>query len=186
MSGADWIILVVLLVSVVQAASAGFFQEACGIAGLVFGYIVGGVAVPAAGGAVLTQPEIALVGGDGGFPGYFFSGYDCGGDRRPRSPLDHERGGPQFSGPVVGRGIGFVAGLSAGGRGFDEHGGVHARLEVADRARSWRLTFWWWEEPPSGSRPANCVRVSIRVWICCTGNSSRRKVLRRRQAGPAK
>ncbi len=40
MSGTDWIILVVLLVSVVQAASAGFFQEACGIAGLVFGYIL--------------------------------------------------------------------------------------------------------------------------------------------------
>jgi len=40
MSVADWVILVVVLVSVVQAASAGFFQEACGIAGLVFGYIL--------------------------------------------------------------------------------------------------------------------------------------------------
>jgi membrane protein required for colicin V production len=40
MSVADWVILAVLLVSVVQAASAGFFQEACGIAGLVFGYIL--------------------------------------------------------------------------------------------------------------------------------------------------
>jgi membrane protein required for colicin V production len=40
MSGADWVILAVLLVSVVQAASAGFFQEACGIAGLVFGYLL--------------------------------------------------------------------------------------------------------------------------------------------------
>jgi membrane protein required for colicin V production len=37
---ADLIILVVLLVSVVQAASAGFFQEAFGIAGLVFGYLI--------------------------------------------------------------------------------------------------------------------------------------------------
>jgi membrane protein required for colicin V production len=40
MSGADWVILAVLLVSVLQAASAGFFQEACGIAGLVFGYVL--------------------------------------------------------------------------------------------------------------------------------------------------
>jgi membrane protein required for colicin V production len=40
MSGADWIILAVILISVVQAASSGFFQEACGIAGLVFGYIL--------------------------------------------------------------------------------------------------------------------------------------------------
>jgi len=36
---ADWIILLVLLVSVIQAASSGFFQEAFGLAGLVFGYL---------------------------------------------------------------------------------------------------------------------------------------------------
>ena len=40
MNIADWIIVVVLLVSVVQAASSGFFQEAFGIAGLVFGYLL--------------------------------------------------------------------------------------------------------------------------------------------------
>jgi membrane protein required for colicin V production len=37
---ADWIIVLVLLLSVVQAASTGFFQEAFGIAGLVFGYLI--------------------------------------------------------------------------------------------------------------------------------------------------
>ena len=40
MNIADWIILLVLLVSVVQAASSGFFQEIFGIAGLVFGYLI--------------------------------------------------------------------------------------------------------------------------------------------------
>lgn len=40
MSGADWIIVVVLLISVAQAASEGFFQVAFGIAGLVIGYMV--------------------------------------------------------------------------------------------------------------------------------------------------
>ena len=40
MNVADWIILVVLIVSVIQAASSGFFQEAFGIAGLVFGYVI--------------------------------------------------------------------------------------------------------------------------------------------------
>ncbi len=40
MNVADWIILLVLAVSVVQAASSGFFQEAFGIAGLVFGYFI--------------------------------------------------------------------------------------------------------------------------------------------------
>jgi membrane protein required for colicin V production len=37
---ADWIIVAVLLISVIQAASSGFFQEAFGIAGLVFGYLI--------------------------------------------------------------------------------------------------------------------------------------------------
>jgi membrane protein required for colicin V production len=37
---ADVIIVVVLLVSVIQAISSGFFQEAFGIAGLVFGYLI--------------------------------------------------------------------------------------------------------------------------------------------------
>jgi membrane protein required for colicin V production len=40
MTVADWIILVVILISVAQAASAGFFQEAFGIGGLVFGYLL--------------------------------------------------------------------------------------------------------------------------------------------------
>ena len=40
MNIADWIILVVLVISVIQAASSGFFQEAFGIAGLVFGYLI--------------------------------------------------------------------------------------------------------------------------------------------------
>jgi len=37
---ADWIIFLVLVISVVQAASSGFFQEAFGLAGLVFGYLI--------------------------------------------------------------------------------------------------------------------------------------------------
>ena len=40
MSGADWIIVAIILLSVAQAASSGFFQEAFGIAGLVFGYLL--------------------------------------------------------------------------------------------------------------------------------------------------
>lgn len=40
MNVADLIVLFVLLLSVVQAASSGFFQEAFGIAGLVIGYFL--------------------------------------------------------------------------------------------------------------------------------------------------
>ncbi len=40
MTVADWIILAVILLSMIEAASAGFFQEAFGIAGLVFGYLL--------------------------------------------------------------------------------------------------------------------------------------------------
>jgi membrane protein required for colicin V production len=39
-TGADWIIVAAILLSMVQAVSAGFFQEACGLAGLVFGYLL--------------------------------------------------------------------------------------------------------------------------------------------------
>ena len=40
MTGADWIILAVIVLSLIEAASAGFFQQAFGIAGLVFGYLL--------------------------------------------------------------------------------------------------------------------------------------------------
>jgi len=40
MSVADWAILAVILISVVSAASQGFFHEAFGIAGLVVGYLL--------------------------------------------------------------------------------------------------------------------------------------------------
>ena len=40
MTPADWVIVAVILVSVIQAASSGFFHEAFGIAGLVFGYLL--------------------------------------------------------------------------------------------------------------------------------------------------
>ena len=40
MTLADWVIVGVVVLSVIQAASAGFFQEAFGIAGLVFGYLL--------------------------------------------------------------------------------------------------------------------------------------------------
>jgi len=40
LTATDWGIAAVILVSVAQAASAGFFQEAFGIAGLIFGYLL--------------------------------------------------------------------------------------------------------------------------------------------------
>ena len=40
MISADWIIVAVVLLSMIQAITAGFFQEAFGIAGLVFGYLL--------------------------------------------------------------------------------------------------------------------------------------------------
>jgi membrane protein required for colicin V production len=40
MSGADWVIVAVVLASTIQAAYSGFFQEAFHLAGLVAGYLV--------------------------------------------------------------------------------------------------------------------------------------------------
>jgi membrane protein required for colicin V production len=39
-SGTDWIIIAVVVLSVIQAASAGFFQEIFGIAGMLLGYLL--------------------------------------------------------------------------------------------------------------------------------------------------
>jgi membrane protein required for colicin V production len=40
LTATDWVIVVVIVLSVAEAASAGFFQEIFGIAGLVFGYLL--------------------------------------------------------------------------------------------------------------------------------------------------
>ena len=40
MTAADWIIVIVIAVSVLQAAISGFFHEAFGIAGLILGYLL--------------------------------------------------------------------------------------------------------------------------------------------------
>jgi len=40
MSGADWIIVAILLLNVISAAMQGFFSEVLSIAGLVVGYVV--------------------------------------------------------------------------------------------------------------------------------------------------
>jgi membrane protein required for colicin V production len=40
MTPADWVIVAVIVLSVIQAAISGFFHEAFGIAGLVFGYLL--------------------------------------------------------------------------------------------------------------------------------------------------
>ena len=40
MTVTDWGIVALIVVSAMQAASAGFFQEAFGIAGLIFGYLL--------------------------------------------------------------------------------------------------------------------------------------------------
>ena len=40
MTAADWIIVIVIAMSVVQAAISGFFHEAFGIAGLILGYLL--------------------------------------------------------------------------------------------------------------------------------------------------
>jgi membrane protein required for colicin V production len=62
MTVADWIIVLVILVSTVQAAASGFFQEAFGIAGLIFGYLIAAWQYHRLGGWLgnyLKSPELA-------------------------------------------------------------------------------------------------------------------------------
>jgi len=62
MNAADWIIVVVILMSTVQAAASGFFQEAFGIAGLFVGYVIAAWQYHRLGlwlGNYLKSPELA-------------------------------------------------------------------------------------------------------------------------------
>ena len=52
MTAADWIICAGVVLNVVSAAMQGFFAEALSMAGLMFGYLCGRVAVSALGGVV--------------------------------------------------------------------------------------------------------------------------------------
>jgi len=62
MRAADWIMTIVVLLSTAQAAASGFFQEAFGMAGLAFGYIVAAWQYHRLGGwfgNYLKSPEVA-------------------------------------------------------------------------------------------------------------------------------
>ena len=78
MNLADWVIVVVVLVATVHAASEGFFHEAFGIAGLVVGYLlaawqywrVARIFAP-----YVNSPWLSDI---LGFPDYFLFSRDCG------------------------------------------------------------------------------------------------------------
>src|ERR1700690_2045792 len=66
MNGADWVILLVVLASTVQAAYSGFFQEAFHLAGLIAGYLVAAWQYQRLGGffeRYLKTPGVAQVAG---------------------------------------------------------------------------------------------------------------------------
>ena len=133
MNGADWVIVVVVLLSTVQAAYSGFFQEAFHLAGLVAGYLVAAWQYQRAGRLVGEVSEVGLAGRECWVPDYFFCSRGGRGYGRPDRPLGHEEVRSQFCGPASGWGVGVAAGLPDCGGDCGEHDRVYAELEVAGR-----------------------------------------------------
>jgi len=128
-NAADWIMVVVILLSVLHAMSAGFFQEAFWLAGLVFGYLLAAWNFQrlAQGFAPYLKPE--WLGEIAAFLIIFLAVMIVAGIAG--RPLDHEGSWVEVCGSCFGRSTGVVARLSDRGRGLDEYDSVHAHIEVA-------------------------------------------------------
>ncbi len=91
MTGADWVIVCVIVVSVIQAAIAGFFHEAFGIAGLVFGYLLAAWNYERLAARYAPYLEVDVVRRNRGFSDYFFGGAGSRRNRGANHPPHRER-----------------------------------------------------------------------------------------------
>ena len=131
MNGADWVILLVVLASTVQAAYSGFFQEAFHLAGLVAGYLVAAWQYQRVAGLVGEVPEVGLGGRECWIPDHFFCGGGGRRNGRTNRPLGDEGIRSSDCGPASRRGVGFSARLSDRGRDRGQHDRIHAHIELA-------------------------------------------------------
>ena len=96
MSVADWIITGVFLMSVVQAASEGFFHEAFGIAGLVFGYLLAAWQYHRLADWFSPYLKATWLAEIAGFVHHFCRRDGCRQPHRTRGAVGSERSGAQF------------------------------------------------------------------------------------------
>ena len=141
MNGADWVIVAVVLLSTVQAAYAGFFQEAFHLAGLVAGYLLAAWQYQRVGRLAGEVSEVSLAGRERGLPDYFFCSRGSRRYGRPDCPLDHEEVRSQFCGPASGWGAGVAAGLPDCGGHCGDHDSVYAQSSKWLAGSEWAPYF---------------------------------------------
>ena len=143
MTGADWIILVVILLSVVQAASAGFFHEIFGLAGLVFGYLLAAWQYWRLAAWFSPYLKSEWLGDIAGFLLFFLGVMILAGIAGRIVRWIVKRSGLSFLDRLLGGFLGLLRGLPACGGRADDHGRVHPHFPDGSPARHWRPTFWW-------------------------------------------
>ena len=136
MNVADWLILLVVLLSIVHAASSGFFQEAFGIAGLVFGYLIAAWGYRSLADHFGFVGQFAVAGADRRISGDLSQCDDRGWNFGPNRSLDDEGSRTESGGPGSGRRAWPGSRMFAGGDCSGEHDRVHPNVALAARFES--------------------------------------------------
>ncbi len=110
MNAADWIILAVIAVSVAQAAMEGFFHQAFGLAGLVFGYILAAWRYQRVADWLAPHVKSPWLGDIAGFLLIFLGSRDRGRYSRARARWAVKEVGLSFFDRILGGALGLVRG----------------------------------------------------------------------------
>src|ERR1700730_8363088 len=116
MNGADWVILVVVLASTIQAAYSGFFQEAFHLAGLVAGYLVAAWQYQLLAGWFEKYLKSPWVAESAGFLILFFAVAVAAGVAGRTARWVMKKSGLSFLDRLLGGAVGVVRGLTVVGR----------------------------------------------------------------------
>ena len=110
MNGADWVILLVVLASTVQAAYSGFFQEAFHLAGLVVGYLVAAWQYQHLAGFFEKYLKLTWVAESAGFLIIFFAVVVAAGIAGRTARWVMKESGLRFVDRLLGGALGFLRG----------------------------------------------------------------------------
>ena len=166
MNGADWVIVAVVLLSTMQAAYAGFFQEAFHLAGLVAGYLLAAWQYQRVAGWLERYLKSAWLAESAGFLIIFFAVAVAAGMAGQTARWIMKKSGLSFVDRLLGGALGLL-------RGCLIVAVIVVSMTAFTPARSgWQVRSGLrisrrWGGPPSGSLPRNCGPGSTRDWICC-------------------
>jgi membrane protein required for colicin V production len=110
MNGADWVIVLVIVASTVQAAYSGFFQEAFHLAGLIAGYLVAAWQYQHLAGFLEKYLKLTWVAESAGFLIIFFAVAVAAGIAGRTARWVMKKSGLRFIDRFLGGALGFLRG----------------------------------------------------------------------------